>query len=140
VKADACPAEARDRCADTLVLLASQKGLVRYRTAPLAFPGLRAEDPSSHAWSASRRTSGRGYAPFVFDGFTRVAPGAGGGLELVMYHTISAWNGREPGAPDRTPYGVFTHRLQLIDEASCGKGDEDGILCGEIPPPWPPAP
>jgi len=140
VNAEACPSADRERCADTLVLLASQKGLVRYRTAPLAFPGARAADPEQRAWSASRRTSGRGYGPYAFDEFTRVAPDAGGELELYLYHTLSAWNGREPGSPDRTPYGVFTHRLELIDEPTCGKGGEDEILCGEIPPPWPPGP
>jgi hypothetical protein len=137
VRREACPPEVRDRCADTLVLLANQDGLVRYRTAPLASPG--------HGWSASYPTSGRGYGPYVLDAFTRVAPAAGGGLELVLYHLLSAWNGRPAGAPDRAPYGVFTRRLELLDETSCHKEDDGELLCGdlqfgELPPPWPPAP
>jgi len=132
VGAEACPAEERGRCADTLVLLANQNGLVRYRTAPLASPG--------RGWSASRRTSGRGYGPYVLDAFTRVAPGAGGALELVLYHLVSAWNGRAPDAPDRAPYGVFTRRLRLVDEATCHTGDGNEPLCGELAPPWPPGP
>jgi hypothetical protein len=137
---EACPAGERERCADTLVLLSNQNGLVRYRTAPLAFPGARAGAPGRRSWSASRPTSGRGYGPYVLDAFTKVSPGSGGALELVLYHLVSAWNGREPGAPDRAPYGVFTRRLELIDEATCRKGDGDEIRCGELPPSWPPAP
>jgi hypothetical protein len=140
VDAAECPEADRGRCADTLVLLASQRGFVRYRTARLAFPGARGEEEGRRGWSESRRTGGRGYAPGAFDAFTRVARGPGGGLELVLYHTLSAWNGRGPGEPERTPYGVFTRRLMLIDEASCRKSDDRELLCDELPPPWPPEP
>jgi hypothetical protein len=140
VDADACPAEARDRCADALVLLSNQNGLVRYRTARLAFPGARAGSIAGRGWSASRPTSGRGYGPYVIEAFTRVVAGTGGALELVLYHAISSWNGREIDAPDRAPYGVFTRRLELIDEPTCHAGDGDAPRCAEIPPPWPPEP
>jgi hypothetical protein len=137
---EACPADARARCADTLVLLANQKGIVRYWTAALAFPGARGSEGRARGWSKERRTNGQGYGPYAIDAFTRIEKGPGGGLELVLYHTLSSWNGRPMKDPDRAPYGVFTHRLMLVDDATCRKGARGEPRCEEIPPPWPPAP
>ncbi|MDD5307933.1 MAG: hypothetical protein PHU25_11485 [Deltaproteobacteria bacterium] len=134
---DACPAAARERCEDTIVLLASQGGLVRYRTAPLAFPGARGPSGRDKGWSAPLRSNGTGYGPYILDAYTRVEE-SGGGLRLVMYHTISAWNGLKANDPARTPYGVFTHRLMLLDEPTCRVDDRGEPHCSVIPPPWPP--
>jgi hypothetical protein len=136
---EACPADARASCADALVLLSNDNGIVRYRTAALAFPGARGSSGGS-AWSAERKTSGQGYGPYAIGRYTRVERGARGGLELVLYHTISSWNGRAAKAPDRAPYGVFTRRLMLLDDATCRSGAAGGPLCDELPPPWPPGP
>lgn len=137
---DACPADGRERCADTLVMLSNDGGVVRYRTAALAFPGARGASGGG-AWSARRTTSGQGYGPYVIGRYTRVDRGRGGGLELVLYHTISGWNGRPARAPDRAPYGVFTRRLMLVDEATCRRTEAGAPpSCDELPPPWPPPP
>jgi hypothetical protein len=128
---DACPAAARERCADTLVLVANQAGSVRYRTAPLALPG--------KGWSAPLRSNGTGYGPYILDAYTRIEEAPGGSLQLVLYHTVSAWNGLKADEDGRTPYGVFTHRLMLLDEATCRKDDRGEPHCSVVPPPWPPA-
>ncbi len=139
VDKDACPKEVRSRCRDTLVLLATQGGFVRYRTAPLAHPGAIA-GPSSkaRAWSKSIRTSATGYGPYIIDMYTSIKHGNTDNLELHMYHVISGWCGRDLKEKDHNPYGVFSRPLVFVDEESCKKDSRGMIVCDVSVPPWPP--
>ncbi len=140
VEKDACPKDLRGRCEDTLVLLATQGGSVRYRTAPLSHPGAIARPSSkARAWSKSIRTSATGYGPYIIDMYTSVERSKDSGFELRMYHVISGWCGRDLGKKDHNPYGVFSRPLVFVDEASCKKDRHGMTTCDVTMPPWPPA-
>ena len=135
IPAEACPEDASG-CQDTVVLLATQAGFVRYRTLPLAELG-PAEDSRRPSWIKGARTSANGYGPYIVDRYTKVERSAKGGHELVLYHLVSSWDGLELKRRDRNPYGVFTRRLLLIDEDTCAVNGKIPV-CKEVPPPWPP--
>jgi hypothetical protein len=137
VPADACPASSRSVCEDTIVLLSNQATAIHYRTAPLAYPGSKMGQQKKSAWSKPRRTSAVGYGPYIMDAYTSIQPGPQG-MELKMYHVVSAWDGRKLKNPKRNPYGVFTRRLMLVDESSCDATIRELPKCKHRAPPWPP--
>jgi hypothetical protein len=48
-----------------------------------------------------------GYGPYIIDGLGDTTyPGSGPNGDIVLWHTISVWQGDNP--PTRTPYGVYT--------------------------------
>jgi hypothetical protein len=56
---------------------------------------------------AETKTSG--YGPYIIDSYSDDSyPGSGSAGEIVLWHTISVWNGLLSPDPDRTPYGVYT--------------------------------
>jgi hypothetical protein len=128
VPAQQCPADVRNQCEDTLVLLANQAGFIRYRTAPLAQPS---------SWSAQRKSSGIGYGPYIIEALTKVDKSPKGGLELVLYHLVSSWDGKPLKTKKRNPYGVFTRRLLIVGDETCGDDDLSATDCLTHPPLWP---
>lgn len=140
VPKEACPPEKRDRCQDTLLLLANQGNGVFLRTAPLSRPGARSTaQPHQPSWSRPYRTSAAGYGPFVVEDFTQITTSPQGTMTLEMYHVISSWDGKGPRQLDRNPYGVFTRQLRLVNEASChmAKDGSNIPICQDFLPPWP---
>jgi hypothetical protein len=125
----ACPADVREGCEDTLVLLANQAGFVRYRTALLTRPA---------TWSSQRKSSGVGYGPYVIEALTRVEKRPNGKLELALYHLLSSWDGKPLKSKERNPYGVFSRRLLLVGAENCGDDDLTTADCLTHPPVWPP--
>jgi hypothetical protein len=127
VPATACPVKNQKDCEDTIVVLDNAGGSVHYHTAPLANLG-------RGSWTPPQVTSASGYGPYIIDAYTRVVQGAGG-LELRMFHLISAWDGKPLGGPDHNPYGVFSRPLMLKDMSTCNKKK----ICDEKAPVWPPS-
>ncbi len=102
------------------------EGRVYLRTASLGEP---------EHWSQPQMTCGVGYGPYIMDEFTEVKKGNPD--RLILYHTISAWNGDQlPQVQE--PYGVFTTKVRLMEHVVIGRHDE--YACTNIAPPWPPQP
>ncbi len=52
-------------------------------------------------------TNTSGYGPYIIDAYSDDSyPGEGPRGDIVLWHTVSVWNGKAP--PDNTPYGVYT--------------------------------
>jgi len=97
-------------------------GRVTYRTASLL-------DPDK--WSDPLLTCAVGYGPYIIDEYTEIKKGITN--RLVIYHTVSSWNGN-PHPRFHEPYGVFTTQLRLRQDPT-----DVNSPCGE-PPVWPPQP
>jgi len=96
-------------------------GYVYYRTAKLSKP---------ETWTTPMITCAVGYGPYIMDQFTNVKDGNPD--RLMLYHTISAWNGNHPERT-REPYGIFTTQLRLRTD------NHKYAPCGQAPQ-WPPHP
>ena len=113
---------------DSYLVMLSNHELRRvyYRTASLVEP---------ENWSPPQMTCAVGYGPYIMHEFTEIKEGNPD--RLILYHTISAWNGDQ--LPQyQEPYGVFTTKLRLMQHIVLRNFDD--YVCTNLAPAWPPQP